>query len=169
MWLHLFLVKIHSLEPSPAFQHCLWENLYQLTLPVSGPSTMLPLGNNGTMLQVDQLMRHNPEIWIYVLIWHNSYTFLQQNTKVKMRGATALFPCGVGCVASCLLGKLVGLYRRIIIWEIPWKVHDQLWLADTLMYRLFSALSLILFVNCNAFYKTEFLIYEACSKRGWTF
>ena len=56
MWLHLFLVKIHSLEPSPPFQHCLCENLYQLTLPVSEPSIMLPLGNDCTMLQVDQLI-----------------------------------------------------------------------------------------------------------------
>jgi hypothetical protein len=120
VWLHLFLVKIHSLEPSPAFEHCLWENLCQLTLPVSEPSTVLTLGNDGTVLQVDQLMRHNPEIWIHVLIWHNSYTF-QQNTKVKMHGNTVLFPCGVRRVASCLLSKLVGLYRRVIYMGDPLK------------------------------------------------
>ena len=74
---------------------------------------MLPLGNDCTMLQVDQLMRHNPEFWIHVLIRHNSYTF-QQNAKLKMHGATVLFPCWVGRVASHLLSKLVVLYHRVI-------------------------------------------------------
>ena len=73
----------------PPFQHCLWENLSQLTLPASEPPTMLTLGNDCIMLQVDQLMSHNLEFWIHVLIWHNTNTF-QQNTKVKMHGKGSL-------------------------------------------------------------------------------
>ena len=69
--------------------------------------------------------------------------------------ATVLFPCGVGRVASRLLSKFVGLYHKVIYVEGLWKVHDRLRLADTLTHTQFSVISLILFVNCNVFYKNK--------------
>jgi hypothetical protein len=49
-------------------------------------------------------------------------------------GATVRFPCGVGCVASRLLSKLVGLYHKVVYVGGLWEVHDRLPLADALIH-----------------------------------
>jgi len=69
--------------------------------------------------------------------------------------STVLFACGVGRVASRLLSKLVDLYHRVIYVGGLRKVHNRLRLAVTQTHTQFNVLSLILFVNCNVFYKTD--------------
>jgi len=95
-------------------------------------------------------------IWAYQLEIKLQSHKLKHLCSLHLRTlATVLYPCGFGHVTSCLLSKLVGLYHKVIYEGGLWKVHDWLRLADTLTHTQFSVLSLILFVNCNVFHKTE--------------
>ena len=88
------------------------------------------------------------------LTWTKAWLIWSCINPATLAGATVLLPCGVVCVASRLLSKLVGLYHGNLrgrssessTIDCNWLTHSR---------AQFSVLSLILFVNCNVFYKTE--------------
>jgi len=103
---------------------------------------------------------HKQKGWLRVLMYfmcscsHFQYSECHTPTTI-VTSATVLFPCGVGRVASHLLSKLVGLYHRVIYVGGPLEGARSTttgWHTNT---HTISVPSLILFVNCNVFYKTE--------------
>jgi hypothetical protein len=85
----------------------------------------------------------------YVIPPSSVAALTRAGTASLLRIATVHFPCGLGRVATLLLNKLEGLDHGVTYVWGPWKAHDRLRLADTLIHTKFRFISLNLFVKLH--------------------